>query len=128
MGLDVKDRGRSLRGNGVARRQPVILDMRIYSRTAGHVQYLFLCHLLRRGGDKRASRFNRPYGTESSPDFLLVPAMNCWAIFKRPYGTGSRHCRASRVRLPEGTLPALGALRRILPGRQDLLGAVVGGM
>ena len=34
--------------------------------------------------------FGRPYGTTDDPFSPVHPAVNCWAIFQRPYGTKSR--------------------------------------
>ena len=34
-----------------------------------------------------ASGFSRPYGTNRPMDYPPNPAVNCWAIINRPYGT-----------------------------------------
>ena len=47
-----------------------------------------------------STTFSRPYGTGHLPRTAPLPALKCWAIFGRPYGTASltsHHCAVRRI-------------------------------
>ena len=44
-----------------------------------------------------STTFSRPYGTDDLPERPRAPALKCWAIVGRPYGTTSLSSRHSHL-------------------------------